>query len=122
LGRAWNDWGLVFPSSFGKPVGDDMVRKVFARICVAAEVPVIRIHDLRHTCATLMLLAGVNVKVVSERLGHASVVITMQTYAHVLPGMQEDAAITLERVLRGTPRTSPARPTAIGEVGADQPR
>jgi integrase len=55
-------------------------------------VPVIRLHDLRHTHATLLLLAGVPVHVVSERLGHASPVITMQVYAHVLPGSQREAA------------------------------
>lgn len=56
------------------------------------KLPVIRLHDLRHTHATLLLLAGVPVHVVSERLGHASPVITMQVYAHVLPGSQREAA------------------------------
>jgi integrase len=55
-------------------------------------LPSIRFHDLRHTCATLLLLADVNVKVVSERLGHASVQLTLDTYSHVLPTMQERAA------------------------------
>ena len=68
-----------------------------------ADLEPIRIHDVRHTAATLMLLAGINVKVVSERLGHASVAITLQTYAHVLPSMQEDAAVKLEALLRGRP-------------------
>ena len=72
-----------------------------ARICAVAEIPVIRVHDLRHTAATPMLANRVPVKVVAERLGHASVAITMQTYAHVLPGMQEEAALTMEAILRG---------------------
>jgi integrase len=55
-----------------------------------------RVYDLRHTCATLLLLAGESVKVVSERLGHASVTLTMDTYQHVLPTMQEAAADKLE--------------------------
>jgi integrase len=57
-----------------------------------ALLPVIRFHDLRHTCASLLLLADVNVKVVSERLGHASIEITLNTYSHVLPTMQKKAA------------------------------
>jgi integrase len=54
--------------------------------------PRVRFHDLRHTHATQLLAAGVNIKVVSERLGHASVAFTLDTYAHVMPGQQADAA------------------------------
>jgi len=61
-------------------------------------MPVIRFHDLRHTAATLLLLAGENPKVVSERLGHASVEITLNTYSHVLPAMQKAAADPLDRL------------------------
>lgn len=57
-----------------------------------------RIHDLRHTHATLMLKAGVHPKVVSERLGHANIAITLDTYSHVLPGLQEAAAERFEKV------------------------
>jgi integrase len=64
-----------------------------------AGLPVIRFHDLRHTHATLLLAAGENIKVVSERLGHASVNITLQVYAHVLPGMQKRAADTMQKLL-----------------------
>jgi len=60
----------------------------------------VRLHDLRHTHATLMLKEGVHPKVVSERLGHASVVITLDTYSHVLPGLQEEAALKFEQGLR----------------------
>lgn len=63
--------------------------------------PTIRLHDLRHTHATLMLRAGVPVKVVSERLGHASPMITLQTYAHVMPGMQSEAAATFAALVYG---------------------
>ncbi len=59
----------------------------------------LHLYDLRHTCATLMLVAGANVKVVSERLGHASVVITLDTYSHVLPTMQQDATEKLGNAL-----------------------
>lgn len=59
-----------------------------------------RFHDLRHTAATLLLQAGVHPKIVSERLDHASVTITLDTYSHVLPDMQQDAAGILDKVLR----------------------
>ena len=64
-----------------------------------AELPHIRFHDLRHTCATLLLTKNVNPKVVSEMLGHASIAITLDTYSHVLPNMQESAAAAMEEVL-----------------------
>ncbi len=73
-------------------------RRSFVPVLHRAEVPVIRFHDLRHTCATLLLLRGVNAKVVSERLGHASITITLHTYAHVLPSMQQAAADELDEL------------------------
>jgi len=64
-----------------------------------AGLPEIRFHDLRHTCATLLLSKNVNPKVVSEMLGHASIAITLDTYSHVLPTMQESAAKAMEDAL-----------------------
>ena len=87
----------------GTPVDHKAVRERFWRLCDAASVPRIRVHDLRHTAATLMLLAGVNVKVVSERLGHASIAITLSIYAHALPSMQRGAADALDALLRRPP-------------------
>ncbi len=63
-----------------------------------ALLPAIRFHDLRHTAATLLLQANVNIKVVSERLGHERIQITLDTYSHVLPGIQEIAAGAMEKV------------------------
>ena len=65
-------------------------------------MPQIRPYDLRHTCATLLLGAGENVKVVSERLGHASAALTLDVYSHVLPDMQQKAAHRLESLLFGS--------------------
>ena len=65
------------------------------------KLPVIRLHDLRHTHATLLLAKGVPVKVVSERLGHASATITLQVYAHVMPGNQRDAAELFASLVKG---------------------
>jgi integrase len=78
---------------------DGNVRRAFARLVRGAGLPHIRFHDLRHTAATLMLRAGVHPKVVSERLGHATVSITLDTYSHVLPDLQRDAAQALDRLL-----------------------
>nr|WP_257145364.1 tyrosine-type recombinase/integrase [Bacillus thuringiensis] len=61
-------------------------------------LPKIRFHDLRHTHATLLLTKGVNVKVISKRLGHSSIKITLDTYSHVLPTMQEDAVNKIEEI------------------------
>ena len=64
-------------------------------------LPDVRFHDLRHTCATLLLIAKVNPKVVSEMLGHASVAITLDIYSHVIPDMQQDAAAIIAMLLDG---------------------
>jgi integrase len=66
-----------------------------------AALPDVRFHDLRHTCATLLLIARVNPKVVSEMLGHASISLTLDIYSHVIPDMQQDAAATMTGLLEG---------------------
>jgi integrase len=68
------------------------VSRAFAKVLKKAGLPHIRFHDLRHTHATLLLKGGVHPKIVSERLGHANIGITLDTYSHVLPGLQEAAA------------------------------
>jgi integrase len=65
-------------------------------------LPSLRPYDLRHTGATLLLLAGVSPKVVSERLGHSTITLTLDTYAHVLPGMQEQAAAKIGAILKAS--------------------
>jgi len=75
------------------------MRRAFVGIVVAAGLPRLRFHDLQRTAATLMLRAGVHPKVISERLGHATVSITLDTYSHVLPDLQSQAAAGLERLL-----------------------
>ena len=74
----------------------------FNKIVKKAGLPIIRLYDRRHTTATLLLSAGLNPKVVSERLGHASIVLTLDTYSHVLPTMQQDATDKIERLMFGT--------------------
>jgi integrase len=82
----------------------NFLRDSFEKIIARAKLPPIRFHDLRHTCATLLLLADINVKVVSERLGHAKIQITLDTYSHVLPTMQKAAADKLDRMFGGMGR------------------
>jgi integrase len=99
-GVAWQDHGLVFPALLGTPQSPSNIRtRSFNRILTRAHLPLIRFHDLRHTAATLALSANANPKIVSEMLGHSSVAFTLDTYSHVLPTMQDDAAAVLERVL-----------------------
>jgi integrase len=63
-----------------------------------AGLPNIRFHDLRHTCSSLLVSKGVNPKVVQERLGHSNISLTMDTYSHIMPGMQDEAAIALDDI------------------------
>jgi len=76
-----------------------VVERYFKPLLKEANLPDIRLYDLRHTCATLLLAAGENPKVVSERLGHANITLTLDTYSHVLPDMQKEAAAKLEEML-----------------------
>ncbi|HYE64780.1 MAG TPA: site-specific integrase, partial [Pyrinomonadaceae bacterium] len=101
LGAEYQNNDLVFASSEGTPLSlRNLILRHFKRILRRAELPdSIRLYDLRHTCATLLLAAGENPKVVSERLGHASIVLTLDTYSHVLPDMQQAATEKLESML-----------------------
>jgi len=92
--------GFVFAAENGEPMSDkNLFRRHFKPLLKEAGLPGIRLYDLRHSCATLLLAAGENPKVVSERLGHASITLTLDTYSHVLPDMQEAAAEKLEGLL-----------------------
>ena len=100
LGAAYEDNGLVFCTQLGRPLIKGNVYRGFLRLLDRAALPRVRFHDLRHTCATLLLIARVNPKVVSEMLGHASVSITLDIYSHVIPDMQQDAAAIMAAVLQ----------------------
>ncbi len=91
-GARTDESGFVFAKHNGDPLHPDYFSQAFERLIAKMDLPRIRLHDLRHTHATLLLKEGVPPKVVSERLGHSSVAFTMQVYQHVLPGMQADAA------------------------------
>ena len=93
------DNDLVFRTQSGQPINADHLAKQFRSILDLAGVPRMRLYDLRHSAATIALAAGVSPKVVSEQLGHASTAFTLDTYAHVLPHMQDEAAARVEAVL-----------------------
>ena len=89
----------MFTTAEGGPLAPDRLSAAFQRISNSLGFKNIRLHDLRHTHATLMLKMGIHPKIVSERLCHASIGITLDTYSHVLPGLQETAAEAIEEVL-----------------------
>ena len=101
-GRGQSGDDLVFGRPDGAPRDPDVVSHTFRRSVTAAGLPVIRFHDLRHTHASLLLARGTNPKVVQERLGHASVAITLDLYSHVVPDLQTEAAAQIGAALRAT--------------------
>jgi integrase len=99
-GDLWRENGLIFASESGEHLKRHYITTHrFKPLLKRAGLPQIRFHDLRHTCATLLLTKNVNPKVVSEMLGHATIAITLDTYSHVLPNMQSEAAQAMEEGL-----------------------
>lgn len=100
LGLDLQDSDLVFSHPDGTPIRPDTVTRAFKHYAELVGLPTTRFHDLRHTHATLLLKQGVHPKIVSERLGHSGVAITLDTYSHVLPGLQEEAARRFDEVMQ----------------------
>ncbi len=98
-GDAWHDSGLVFTTLIGTPLDSRNVRRLFHDLCEEAEIPKRRFHDLRHTCATLLLSQNVHPRVVMETLGHSQISLTLDTYSHVLAPLQRQAADEMDAVL-----------------------
>ncbi|GMA60718.1 site-specific integrase [Alicyclobacillus fastidiosus] len=92
LGPLYHDNGLVVTRQDGSPASINTLDKQWYALLEQSGVPRIRFHDLRHTHASLLLQQGVHPKIVSERLGHSTINITLDTYSHVLPGLQEQVA------------------------------
>ncbi len=102
LGQFYERNNFVFATDEGKPLRyGNLTKRHFHKILEKAGLKGFRLYDLRHTTATLLLSEGVNPKIVSERLGHASIVLTLDTYSHVLPDMQKEASSKLGQVLFG---------------------
>ena len=100
LGLVYHNADLVFPRPDGSAMAPDSFSTNFAAFIRRSGLKHIRFHDLRHSHATQLLLQGVHPKIVSERLGHSNIGITLDTYSHVLPGMQEDAVLKIDASLR----------------------
>ncbi|MBD1371958.1 site-specific integrase [Hazenella sp. IB182357] len=101
LSSHYQDSDLVFANLDGTPMDLDGLSREFARLVRRIDIPYVRFHDLRHSHATLLLQQGEHPKIVSERLGHSSIAITMDTYSHVMPNMQKEAADKLDDFLFG---------------------
>ena len=104
LGTYLEESDLVFSHPGGSPLLPDTVSHAWAKLTRRVGLKNIRLHDARHSHASLMLKQGIHPKIVQERLGHASIQITLDTYSHVAPGLQEAAALRFDEALTSTPR------------------
>lgn len=99
LGLYYQDHDLVFSNEDGSPINIDYLSREFGRLVKKLDIPYVRFHDLRHTHATLLLQQGEHPKIISERLGHSTISITMDIYSHVMPNMQKEATDKLDKFL-----------------------
>jgi len=104
LGTRLEESDLVFSLPGGRPLLPDTVSHAWTRLAQCSGMKGIRLHDARHSHASLMLKQGIHPKIVQERLGHASIQITLDTYSHVAPGLQEAAAVRFDEALAPTPK------------------
>ncbi|MCY4602514.1 MAG: site-specific integrase [Acidobacteria bacterium] len=98
-GKRWCDSGMVFTTTIGTPLGTQSLHRSFKAILRNAGLPDIRYHDLRHTAATLLLAQGVDARTIMETLGHSQISLTLNTYAHVVPALQREAAAKMDEIL-----------------------
>ena len=108
MGQKLDENDYLFPWKDGQPFRPDSVTQVFRRAAKKLGFTRLRFQDTRHTHASLLLLTGAHPKIVSERLGHASVAFTLDTYSHVLPGLQQAAADRLDQLMTGVPAGGPS--------------
>ena len=105
-GSAWQDNGLAFPTTAGTTMSaTNLLGRHFKPLLKRVGLPSIRLHDLRHTCATILLVAGKHPKYVQELLGHASISITLDTYSHVIEGMDGELATRWTRRCEPLPKS-----------------
>jgi integrase len=99
-GAEWRDaWGLVFTNPSGAPLHGTNVTRGFRQVLDGASLPSQRFHDLRHACASLLLVQGIHARVIMETLGHSRIGLTMDTYGHVIPELQREAADKMDVLL-----------------------
>ena len=118
VGGRYRDQGYVFTWPDGRPLHPENIANWFEQHTRAAGLPRIRLHDVRHSYATAALKAGISAKVISERLGHASVAFTLQTYSHVIPGMDKDAAATVADLILTSTQKGPG--TVVPDPSANK--
>ena len=114
LGVWWDEKGFVFCKPDGSPFLPNSVTHAYLKIARRAGLEGVRLHDLRHSHATLMLKAGIHPKIVQERLGHSSISMTLDTYSHVVPGLQEQAALRFEEGLKAHKEQADEVPLSVG--------
>ncbi len=100
-GSRWQDWGLVFASTIGTPLDPRNLTDRYKALLAQAGLPNIRFHDMRHSCASLLIAQGVPLEIVSRILGHSQISLTMNTYVHLLPQAQQQAADAMDRLFGG---------------------
>jgi integrase len=88
----WRNSALVFPNTIGGPMDGSRVTEDLHRALAEAGLPSLRVHDLRHTAATVLLVAGAHPKIVSDLLGHSTIGVTLDIYSHVTPALHAEAA------------------------------
>jgi integrase len=116
-GENWAEHGLVFPTGVGTPLEARSLLRDFRQVIKKNRLPAIRFHDLRHTCATMLLVQGVPARVVMEILGHSEISLTMNTYSHVIPGLRRDAAARMDDLLIATrPPREPREAAVVPEL------
>jgi integrase len=124
VGACYQDSGLVFTWPDGSPIHPLRFSRWFEGHARRAGLPKIRLHDLRHSYASAALAAGVPAKVISERLGHATIAVTMDIYSHVLPGLDREAADSVARLILGggaaAPEVAVNKPLAIEHGHGDE--
>jgi integrase len=103
-GKGWIETGLVFTTPHGTPIDPRNLLRMFKELLEAAGLPDMRLHDLRHSCGTLLIAKGVHPRVVMDVLGHSQISITMNTYGHVLPEAQRTAATAMDGLFLEAPR------------------
>ncbi|MCS7173985.1 MAG: tyrosine-type recombinase/integrase [Armatimonadetes bacterium] len=105
LGEAWTDHGLVCPGENGAPWWPNNFQRAFSALTRRVGVEGLTFHVLRHTHASHLIRAGVDLRTVAARLGHATPTLTLNTYGHLIPGAQEEAVSWLEEHLHGAARS-----------------
>jgi len=115
LGIPLTDDDLVFSQFDGKPLRPNTITRAWAILAARCGVKVIRLHDARHTHASLMLKQGIHPKIVQERLGHSTIAVTLDTYSHVAPGLQEAAAKRFDEAF--TTKYNKPESEAVGKFG-----